>query len=302
MPRQTDHMHTVPVGYLRRFADRSVGRDTAHVWRFGREASEPRLIGVRDVSVKRGIYKLLSETKPPDIFIETELLAKTVELGFPELVALLEAGKDPSYWGWRRLSRFLAFQLLRTPRAFQMIRDACAAQAIEIGRNGPQLNMIWMAPKIENWICQLEWLVLSNSTTFPFLTSDNPVTPWADRGGGFEAGVGFHDPSFRLFFPLTPTLAIAALQTSVSLKGISGDPPQRPGSFRDLFDLSIQKGVLTAEGVWIHNRVTIAFAENYVYANGNDDRLRLFLKEHFIGQPGPVRRSDRRPFGSPPCA
>ncbi|PYT22633.1 MAG: hypothetical protein DMG57_34685 [Acidobacteria bacterium] len=72
---------------------------------------------MRDVSVRRDIYALWTEGGTPDLSIETELLDKSVENGFPDLIALLESGKEPSYWGWRSLSRFMAFQLLRTPRS-----------------------------------------------------------------------------------------------------------------------------------------------------------------------------------------
>src|SRR5438874_13837689 len=130
MASRTSHMHTVPKGYLAGFADRSAPRDKPHVWRFERRSSEPKLIGVRHVSVRRDIYALWTAAGTPDLSIETELLDKSVESGFPELIALLQSGKAPSYWGWRRLSRFMAFQLLRTPRSFQLYRDVCAREAV----------------------------------------------------------------------------------------------------------------------------------------------------------------------------
>ena len=72
------------------------------------------------------------------------------------------------------------------------------------GRNDAQIAMVHMAPKMENWICQQNWFLLFNGTECPFVTSDHPVTNWADRGDGAETGVGFADPGFRLLFPNTP--------------------------------------------------------------------------------------------------
>src|SRR2546425_13278019 len=111
MASRTRHMHTVSRGYLAGFADPSAPYEKPHVWRFERQADEPKLVGVRKTSAQTDIYTLWTEAGKSDISIETELLDKTVENGFSSLVALLESGREPSYWGWRQLSRFIAFQL-----------------------------------------------------------------------------------------------------------------------------------------------------------------------------------------------
>ena len=299
MASRTSHMHTVPRGYLAGFADRSAPRDKPHVWRFERRLDEPKLISVRNVSVRRDIYALWTAAGVPDISIETELLSKTVDDGFPELIALLESGQEPSYWGWRRLSRFIAFQLVRTPRSFQMHRDACARAGLKVGRNDPQLGMVYMAPIIENWICQLKWFILWNRTDFAFLTSDNPVTTWADRGSAFETGVGFVDPALRVLFPLSPKICVATVQTRASWEAITGESPEREGSFTEKFELSIQSAALTVDGVIRHNQVTTSNAEKYAYATRNEDRLQLFMRDWFTERPAPVRRDDHQPIGSP---
>ena len=293
MASQTKRMHTVPEGYLRAFADRSARYQTPHVWRFERTAPEARLLGIRDISVSRKIYMLWSENAQPSTFIEKELLADTIESGFPELVASLNSDKWPSGWGWRRLSRFMAFQLVRTERAFQFLRDAGAAQDMEIDRNAPQLAMAYIAPKIENWICQLSWLVLRNNTEFPILTSDNPVTTWADIGDGFEVGVGFRDPGLRLLFPLSPKICIACIQTPASLKAISADTAESDGSFCNEYELSVGAGTLTFNALLKHNQVTLANAERYAYSDHKSENLQLFMADWFVGRSGPVRRDDR---------
>src|ERR1700733_15122478 len=98
------HMHTVPRGYLRAFRDRSAARGQPHVWRHERQCDTARLLGTGDVSVKKNIYTLWTEAESPDLTIETNLLQQGSEDGFPELIALLESGQQPSRWGWRRLS------------------------------------------------------------------------------------------------------------------------------------------------------------------------------------------------------
>jgi hypothetical protein len=162
-------MHTVPRGYLRAFADASIGRDEPHVWRFERQHDEPKPLAVSNVSVSTDIYTLWTEAGASDTSIETELLQKAVEDGFPQLARLLESGKQPSYWGWRRLSRFMAAQLARTSRALQLHRDVCSNEGVETRRNDAQLAMVYMVPKLENWICQQRWLLLTNATGCPFV-------------------------------------------------------------------------------------------------------------------------------------
>ena len=296
------HMHTVPAGYLRAFRDPSADREEPHVWRYERQCDTPQLLVVGDASVKKNIYTLWTETGPPDLSVETKLLKQGAEDGFPELITLLESRKQPSGWGWRRLSRFMAFQLLRTPRSFQLIRDACASEAGELGRNDPQLIMATLAPKFENYICQMDWLLLSNRSDFAFVTSDNPVTMWANRGTCFEGGVGFCDPDLLVLLPLSPKLCLATVQTPALLASVMKDfasGGEDEGSFLKEYDLSVVCADLMVEGVVRHNKVTVANADRYAYACCNEDRLKAFMTDCFIHRPAPVRRDDRLPIGSP---
>jgi hypothetical protein len=85
----------------------------------------------------------------------------------------------------------MSFQLIRTPRPFQILRDEGTRRGIPIGSNDPQILMVYEAPFLEKWLCGMKWGVCWNQSTLPFLTSDNPVVTWADRGHGAELGVGF---------------------------------------------------------------------------------------------------------------
>ena len=49
MGKRTRHMHTVPRGYLRAFADTSIARNEPHVWRFERQHEEPKPLAVSRV-------------------------------------------------------------------------------------------------------------------------------------------------------------------------------------------------------------------------------------------------------------
>src|SRR2546421_815863 len=113
MAGRPKHMHTVPAGYLRAFADRSAWRRNPHLWRFEREAAQAKLISVRDASVCRDIYTLRTEDGKADTTIETELLMSAVEDPFPAVVQLLRSGGAPSYWQGRGV--ILRFEFLLAP-------------------------------------------------------------------------------------------------------------------------------------------------------------------------------------------
>ena len=292
-------MHTVPAGYLRAFADIEGARKKPHLWQYDRIGQGAELVSIKDASVSRGIYNLKREDGTSDQTIETDLLATSVDARIPHVARLLASGGTPRTWEWRDLSRFMAFQLARVPQMFQLFRDEGMRRGVEIGVNDPQLAMVFMAPQLEKWICAMEWTICDNGSAMPFLTSDAPVVMWADRGDGAELGVGFTEPALQITFPLTPKLSVLCKHTEASITAVREDDPTTRPRFTDLYRMQVSRGRLELVQALRSNLLVATNAHRFVYANNNDLRLQLFLKEHFIGQPGPVRRSDRKPIGSP---
>ncbi len=141
----------------------------------------------------------------------------------------------------------------------------------------------------------MTWTLCENHATLPLLTSDNPAVPWADRGEGAELGTGFGDPALQVLLPLTPRLCLIFAHNAVSLQTVRSDPPDANPQFSDRHQLVIRTGQLGIDEAVRLNQITVANAERYVY----DEKVLLFLKDLFFGRPGPVRRFDRRPVGSP---
>lgn len=297
MVKRAQHMHTVPGSYLRAFADITARRRNPHLWQFDRQTELHKPISIRDASVRRNIYTLRTQNGTPDTTIET-LLDSNIESPFAKVVRLLGCGQTPEYWQWRSVSRMVAVQLARTPRTFQALRDDGIRQGVEVGPNGPQLAMVHIAPFLEKWICGMVWILCRNKSTFPLVTSDNPVVMWADHGGGAELGVGFENPALRILFPLTPRICLVAAQTDASLKSVLDDVPGSNPRFTDFHPLRIDSGLLGIEMAVRMNQLTVSYAERYVYANSSQENVLLFIRETFFGLRGPVRRSDRRPIGS----
>ena len=291
-------MHTVPFGYLESFAVPGSGRKEAGVWRIERAAGSARIIGVRDASVVRDLYAIVGDDGSKDVAIE-EMLLKDIDGSFCGVRDLLVSGQELRYWQWRDLSRFLAFQIARTPRQFQSLRDEYAFHGREADQNEPQKAMVVGAPRLENWICWLKWAVCRNESEYPFLTSDNPVVLWANRGKGAEIGVGFAEPDLQIHFPISPQLCFTAQHSRTSRAAVLADPVDRQSAFTTEFDLNIVTGALNTGQIKQANLLTVANADRCIYSNYKDDELRRFLQRRFIGQPGPVRRRDHRPFGSP---
>lgn len=296
--KQTRRMHTVPSGYLESFAVRASGRKQPSVWRIERATGSARFIRVRDASVVRDIYAIFGDGGSKDVVVEDTLL-NGIDGSFCAVRDILVSGQEPRYWQWRDLSRFLAFQIARTPRQFQSLRDEYAFQGLEADQNEPQKAMVLGAPHLENWICRLHWAVCRNESEYPFLTSDNPVVFWSDRGAGLEIGAGFEEPKLQIYFPISPHLCFTARHSRTSRAVIIADRVDTPSAFTTEFDLNIVAGVLTNDQVKRANLLTIANADRCVYSSYRDDVLLRFLHKRFIGQSSPVRRRDLRPFGSP---
>jgi hypothetical protein len=292
-------MHTVSAGYLRAFADVSAQRRNAHLWRHERETATSKLISLLDASVYRDIYAVRLQDGQTDTTIESALLGSAVEEPFCEAVKLLDSGAPLRYWQWRHVSRFVAFQLARTPRAFQLLRDEWNREGLEIRSNDPQMAMIYIAPHVEKWLCAMKWIIYCDRSTLPLLTSDNPTVMWADRGDGVELGVGFRDPALRVLFPVTPRMCLLAVHTQASFSAAREDTPDKNPQMSDYYPLRINRGNLGIDQAVTMNHVIVSNAEHYVYSDSHAQNVKMFLDDLFFGRPGPVRRSDRMPIGDP---
>src|ERR1039457_830736 len=126
---RTRRMHTVAESYFEAFAvDDPTRRNIAGIWRFNRSSGEGKVVGVRDSEVHKDIYTVYDEDGKPDTGIET-LLCK-IESAFGDARRFLLDNKQNilekqvklSKEHWTGLARFVAAQLLRTPRFFEIMR------------------------------------------------------------------------------------------------------------------------------------------------------------------------------------
>lgn len=288
MTRQTRRMHTVPVGYLAAFDAKASGRRDPAVWRFERAGGAAKLIGIRDAEVVNDIYTVVGDDGGRDTTIEDEIL-RNVDGAFCAARDALVARRALEESQWDDLAWFIAFQLERTPRTFQMLRDELRDGGTPADVDTPQKLMILTVRRLLRWLHRMDWLLCHNESDFPILTSDNPATMWRDRGQGVETGVGFLAPDLRITCPLAPTLTLMVTHTEASQKAvrtepIDADPP--PGRFK----LRIRGGPYATEGIKRLNLVTITNADRCVYASYNDPQLKRFLEGRFFGTSGPVRR------------
>src|ERR1035438_7036074 len=122
---RTRRMHTVPEGYFEAFAVQEPTRRTSGVWRFDRISGESKILGVSDAEVAKDIYTVFNEEGSPDTGIE-EILCGLEGAFCSARTALLDRG-PLSKENWTGLFRFIAAQLLRTPRFFQLMRDGLDA-------------------------------------------------------------------------------------------------------------------------------------------------------------------------------
>jgi hypothetical protein len=293
-------MHTVPEGYFEAFAVDDPTRRTSGVWRFDRISGEPKLLGVGDAEVVKDIYTVFREDGTSDIGIEDEIFCG-IEGAFCSARKALMERELLSKDNWTGLARFVAAQLLRTPRFLQLMRDSFDADGVAYERDMPQRVMLLL---IERWIPRLvrmRGMVGYNETELPLLTCDNPAVTWKKSGEGFICGVDQFDPALVISCPLSPTLVFVAYQTPDSLKAIHAERHDISRADRqpETFGTHVDIGTLPEWEVKCLNHLCINNAHRYVYANYCDRPLLRFLRNRFFGAPPPVRVRDLQPVGSP---
>lgn len=106
-------------------------RRTSGAWRFDRTTGQHKVLGVGDAEVANNIYTVFRDDGTPDIGIEDEILCGIEGAFCSARKALLQ--KTPlSKEHWTVIARFIAAQLLRTPRFFQLMRDVLDADGIPL--------------------------------------------------------------------------------------------------------------------------------------------------------------------------
>jgi Protein of unknown function (DUF4238) len=333
-------MHTVPASYLEAFAV-AEGRRTPAVWRYSRSDGEPVLIGIYDAAVWKDIYAFENETGQRVTGVEDTLAE--VEGAFCEVRKALTLGAPLTIDQRMAVARFIAMQLLRTPRSLQLHRDAfarvmkdevltlaadkerfhaamgdndsneaCEAARQSLVTGGWHLEadgftglhgMMHGGPKIALWVTLMNWKAYTSDGTYLVMTSDNPVTLWAERAVagqvGTEVGLGFADPAMRLSFPVTPFVSLVAEHTLFSLTAIHAEDLDGMHDRMRGWQPQLRYQGATPNRLKVLNHATVANADRYVFHCERDAKVDRFLARYLLHQPAPVRRYDLKTIGSP---
>jgi hypothetical protein len=298
-------MHTVPAGYLSAFADTKAGTIESHVWRFERGSPDtPKLLAVRNVCVVRDIYAVQDEAGRPDRVIERTLL-KLIDDDFctarDRILDALRSGAtinecDP----WKAISMFIAFQLARTPRSFQVLRDEFASQKVEHADDDLPKLMVYIGEILDHWLSLMQWALWNIEGDDLLLTSDNPAATWAASESGAELGIGFSDPRLLISLPLSPRVCFVANQTEQSVSHVRRCTSARWKANEGPAVREIGHYKAPTKAAHDLNRVILKNGERYVFSSYVDRRLSRFLTNNFGAGDGLVRRRDRKPIGSTP--
>jgi hypothetical protein len=285
-------MHTVAKSYFEAFAvDDPERRETAGIWRFERYTGKSKVIGVNDSEVVNDIYTVYDEGGTPDIGIEN-ILAK-IEGAFNDTrntlldrQTVLQNEIPLTKEQWAGIAKFVAAQVLRTPRFFQMMRDYLDAERLPYESDTPQRVMLIL---IDRWIIRLvrmRGLLVYTETDLPLLTSDNPAVMWKKNGKGFICGIDQYDAELVVSCPLTPELLYVAYQTPESLKAVHAERHDIPREERksEMFRSSLIYGSIPEWEVKRLNHLCLLNAHNNVYANYCDKTLFRLLENRFWGQ------------------
>ena len=290
--KRTRRMHAVPESYFEAFAVKDVARRTSGVWRFDRLTSKAKLLGVSDVEISKDIYLVFDKDGTPDTGIENKILCNLEGVFCSARDSVHEVG-SLSKENWSGLFRFVAAQLIRTPRFFQMMRYGLAANGDSYDQDILPRIMLEL---IDRWITRLarmRGVLAYNETDVPLLTCDNPAAAWKKAGEGINFSIDQRDPELMVSCPLSPTLMLVAYQTPASLKAVYAEQYDLPRSERksETFTAHIDIGSLPKAEVVRLNNVCVKNAQRYIYANYSDEHLANFLQSHFFGASAPFRLS-----------
>lgn len=153
------------------------------------------------------------------------------------------------------------------------------------------------------------WHVLSTTAKRPFILGDNPITLQNATDMRPYGNLGLAVKGIEIYFPLTPTHALAMWCPSISegiiksgeqLQQLRARAPEMLKGLKDEEGLARLAGALTKgsplayEPVHIENfnSLQISNAERYVFANGEHfDLARLMLSAHPHLSKGPRARA-----------
>lgn len=291
--RRKSRMHTVPSSYFEPFAISDPRRRTPAVLRFDRTSGEGKEVGIYDAEVVRDIYTVYGADGQPDTGIEDKILCD-IEGQFcqtrDEVCELVQRGTAIGKEHWIGLVKFVALQLLRTPRSFQFMRDLLDSRGTEYDSDAPQRIMLVLTERTARRIARMRGVIANNETEYPLLTSDNPVATWRADYDGQQFGVDLRLPNVVVSCPLTPEMLFMAFQTSESLEALSMQAEMDP---RKSYQVHIDMGLLPTAEVKRLNAICLGNAHRYVYANDNSVQLQRFLERKFFGL---ARTEPRRGF------
>jgi hypothetical protein len=277
---QKKRMHTVPRSYLEAFAVVDPTRRSPGIWRFDRNGAF-KVVGLDQAEVVKHFYTVFRDGSP-DTGIEDILCG--IEGDFcPARDAIVE--RQPLEKVHRTaLARFIAAQLLRTPRFFQSMCAFLDFQGVRYEHNDLRGAMLQL---IDYWIprlARMNAVYAYNDTSVPFLTSDNPAVAWKKSPDGLVWGVlDQYDPHLIISCPLTPTLAFVAYQTPTSLQAANTEDHETPRHERvaKTFTTHVDCGTLPEAEVQRLNGLCIANAHTCVYSCYNDTALEQHINTAF---------------------
>ena len=287
--QKTSRMHTVPRSYLEAFSAPSPERRVASVWRFDRVSGEAKKVGVRDTEVVRDIYTVFRDDGTPDAGIE-EVLCHA-EGAFCAIRDRLRSRLQPHGEEWGGLARFVAAQLLRTPRSLQFMRDLLDDKGETYEPDSPQRAMLLLINLAARRLGRMRGMVVYNDSPFPLLTSDNPVATWRTAREGVRCGIDLRVPNVVVSCPLAPEVIFTAYQTPESLAATMREEVGGERTRGTNYRVNVLIGTMPTHEVKRVNLICVTNAHRYVYANYNDEALRTFLANRFFGQPAGSRMS-----------
>ena len=270
--------HYVPQFYLNRFTDAS-----GYLWIWERDRNRIVRTSPHRIAAEKDFYRVceLAEYGHDPLLLEKQLSHLEGEVALitnqwldwlrgmkpQEQIEVPDVNRD-------LVSLYIALQFLRTKDA----RDILAAFAQELENHNPlsaaerqqlHLHMLWNSGsfrEIATRIKNATWIFGRNTTSVPFISSDNPVAfRTADNSRWLKAAIC--SAGTYLVFPLAPDIVMYC------------HPPEHPWEKLDKFDCCLSPVSFTDGMVESENCAQVFMASRFIISLRNDfDRERKFAE------------------------
>ena len=316
MKQQTKKQHYVPRLLLRNFCF----KNTQKVYVFDKEKEINFISNITNILHENNFYSLQllgKETCIEEFFIPLETQASPIIQKILTDESLINLTNNDIIC----LSKFSIIQMFRTKYAIESYMhisreflrkakkiiksnhnlnpiDSCLPDEVDYNsaKIGTMTMVIEMCEKFVPRLLDMDWLLFSTTSQFPFWISDNPVTLHNDHTFGPYGNLGICVPGIQLSIPLSPkfTLCIWDKKNISDMFRYSILKPNKNNNVDRILNGYMTKMPISCspDNVIFYNSLQVVFSERFLIS----DRKEWGLVENMISEDKRYKKGLRSQF------